>query len=685
MSAILTSRVLPKISPSLLALAAAGDVRLASLKISGSLNTTFLGIMSEATTWAETASAYEAISTDRDEDARRLPWFLKMFSIPSLNLRTGAEKQVLTTGPSASFLTRQTTKQSMDFTSYDVKFGNDIREAYIAAGLPTNSNKILIDVVPDKYGPFQFILDALGYQPVTTGKMAIMTATNVGSSGTPPFTFAETSSFADGSYSPSSMMWYYIKQLQTSVNLAVPGQKFAQVYVYSSTGPEHRALFDYMTNSSGSPDWQYPLFFSMQIPYMDDGSYKVPMIFIADQKVYVHYVVDRRYGNGSSPNDIRTDLAGLNLMAPSGSIADLEGNLSAVENIPLTGYGDLAKGAFHFLPYLAPPLTDMNMILTSLTKEVETFKYTDPEGVTSDVEVDVYSCVTEAFCTHVTKAWYEEYQTTGFGLFTPRAAAKRDENIAAVNALPFDSLSICMDNANSVVSPDIVFQTDLAKTYIKAREKACKDNNWLDQKAVGDVTYRTVRNNISREPLVKAFYSVMSTTSAIDFEPVQEAASITWTFVNSEGNEDNVAPSNMARADSESGLIETYAINTTTRDLAMAEYGAGATLNIAVFKQVFAMSADDALALDGYQRDTQELSYADSSHQFNGVRLQHQYFTPELALTLGGYPLYRYMASPYKEMMIIRMYGDFKKMGDGFVRVIESFFGEVLIQKLLVE
>lgn len=684
MSAILTSRVLPKISPTLLEMASTGQIRLASLEISGSLNTTFLGIMSTATSWAETPNAYEAILADRLDDPGKLPWFTKMFTLPSLNYRELGGKKVLTTDKAGSFLTRQSVNSSVDFASHNVKLGLDVRVAYQNSGVAGGwqSSVAKYDASSSAYGTFKYLIESLGLQPVIQGTMFVHGATNVGSSGAQPFDFASTKA----SVEQGASFGYYmggVADRMLDYNTSVPpGQKMMQVYVYSSSagGQTHKNLFDWLTNYGGSPDWNSPFFFAMSIPYVDDGRGSVPVMFISNGAVFVHFAKDRRYGGGASRFDLNPTAVGLARLADSdGLVRNIEGKLVSPDAIPLSGYQSTALGDFHFLPYLAAPLTDMHMILTAMLETTETF--TTDEG--AEVEVLVYKCATELFCTKVDKAWYEAYHLSGFGLFAPRPKAIRDKNIAAVNALDFETMGICLDNASSVINPDIVFQTDLALAYKKAREKACKDNDWLDQKFIEDITYREVRNAIVRQPLSKAFYSVTGASNTVNFNPVDEFGSVRWEFLDSAGAVATTGILSARRTDVETSIVESYEINDTARDLIIAEYGGGAQVNIAVYKTVFAVSADDAIQLDNMQVDTEERLYTDTDSQFSGVRLKHQLYTPAESLSLSGYPLYRYMASPYREAMVMRMYADFKTIGDGFVRIIQSFLSETIVTKLL--
>lgn len=684
MSAILTSRVLPKISPTLLELARTGQIQLASLQISGSLNTTFLGIMSTATSWAETPHAYEAILADRLDDPGKLPWFTKMFTLPSLNYRELGGKKILTTDKAGLFLTRQSIKSSVNFASHNVKLGLDIRTAYQNSGIAGgwSGGVSAYDASGSVYSMFKYLLDVLGLQPVTKGTMFVHGATNVGSSGASPFDFASTKA----SVEQGAGFAYYMggvadRMLDYNTSVA-PGQKMMQVYVYSSSagGQIHKNLFDWLTGYSASPDWSYPFFFAISIPYVDDGSSNVPVMFISNETVFVHFAKDRRYGGGASRFDLSPTVAGLTRLANSdGLVRDIEGRLVPPSSIPLSGYQSTALGDFHFLPYLAAPLTDMHMILTAMIETTETFATEDG----TEIEVLVYKCATELFCTKVDKAWYEAYHLSGFGLFQPRSKAIRDENIAAVKALDFETMGICLDNASSVIDPDIVFQTDLARAYKKARTKACKDNDWLDQKFVEDITYREIRNAIVREPLSKAFYSVTGASNSVTFNPVDEFKDIKWEFLDSAGAVATTDIVSARRTDVETSTVESYDINDTTRDLMIVEYGGGAQVNIAVYKVVFAVDADDIIELDNMHADTEERFYTNTDSQFSGVRLKYQFYTPAESLSLSGYPLYRYMASPYKEAMVMRMYADFKKIGDGFVRIIQSFLSESVVEKLL--
>lgn len=694
---LLTTRILPKISPTLLELAEAGNVQLAELNVRGSLNTTLLGVLSPAYTWAETPNAYNAIISDKQSDKSRMPWFAKMFTIKSLNLLNVGGKNVLTTDKDGNFLSRnQYDKTSKNFPQANVKFGyhpsNMLATIYpLESGWKSDmvANQLYISANSDSCRAFDSLLTALGHQPSIEGRLRLAQFTNVGGYGMPcPFaTFESSQSIVQGSVDPftstnGSMTWS--PSLQSRFDTE-PGVKYASVFVFHDRDAIGNAL---ITTMGGYVDGTYGMTsgWSAVIPYADDGSDTVPVVFVVGEKVFIHYAKDRRYASGTSIFDIGYNtVQGRALEAKGYVYKDFEGKDILASNIPVNGYNTRIKGSFHFLPYLAPPLNHMHMLIQSMTSVDVPVQLDKPDGSKGpEFVIKVYDVNTSVFCTKVDKSWYSEYQTSGFGLFKPRPTAVRNKNIEAFNKLDFTSLGICFDNAYSAIDPNIVSQTDLARDYARARAKACKTNDWLEQKFTDNITYGELKNRIAAQNSVSAFYCVDTASDGITFKGMKQYTGVAWKFVNDQGNVVTTKESVTSLTRTENSVVETFPSDASTAERAIAEVSAGASINMTLFADVFNLSQDERGAMANYISESDvALAYTDTNSQMGGIVLANQYFAAERSLSMNGYPIYRFLPSPYRETMVMRMYADFKQIGDGISRVINSFTSEVVAVKLL--
>lgn len=694
---LLTTRILPKISPTLLELAEAGDVQLAELNVRGSLNTTLLGVLSSSYTWAETPNAYNAIISDKQSDTSRMPWFAKMFTIKSLNLLNVGGKAVMTTDKDGNFLSRnQYDKTSKNFPQANVKFGyhpsNMLASIYpLESGWKSDmvANQLYISANSDSCRAFDGLLTSLGYQPSIEGRLRLAQFTPSGGYGMPcPFeTFESSQSIVQGSTDPfgstnGSVTW--TPSLQSRFDTE-PGVKYASVFVFHRRDATGDAL---ITTMGGLVDGTYGMTsgWSAVIPYTDDGGDTVPVVFVVGDKVFIHYAKDRRYAAGTSIFDIGYNTAQGGALEAKGYVyKDFEGKDILASNIPVNGYNTRIKGSFHFLPYLAPPLNHMHMLVQSMTSTDVPVQLDKPDGSKGpEFMIKVYDVNTSVFCTKIDKSWYSEYQTSGFGLFKPRPIAVRDKNIEAFNKLDFTSMGICFDNAYSAIDPNIVNQTDLARDYAKARAKACKTNNWLEQKFSGDVTYGELKNRIAAQNRVSAFYCVDTASDGITFKGTKRYAGVAWNFVDGQGSVVTIKESVTNLTRTENSIVETFPSDASTAERAITEVSEGASINMTLFADVFNLSQDERGAMASYIGESDvALAYTDTNSQMGGIVLANQYFAAERSLSMNGYPVYRFLPSPYRETMVMRMYADFKQIGDGISRVINSFTSEVVAVKLL--
>lgn len=90
--------------------------------------------------------------------------------------------------------------------------------------------------------------------------------------------------------------------------------------------------------------------------------------------------------------------------------------------------------------------------------------------------------------------WYREYMSTGYGIYTPRASNIRANVLSEWDALEYDNVVI-RANSTPFVTDYTVLTLPEAQSYAKARAKACKTNDWLDQLAISDPaqTWRSVQ------------------------------------------------------------------------------------------------------------------------------------------------------------------------------------------------
>lgn len=102
--------------------------------------------------------------------------------------------------------------------------------------------------------------------------------------------------------------------------------------------------------------------------------------------------------------------------------------------------------------------------------------------------INFHSIEADQFRWVIPKTWYSEYYKTGFGVFTPRASNIQKNVLDEWDKLEYDEL-IIRGLASPYQFKMSVSTLPEARIYAKARAKACKDNNWMEQSASANGKY----------------------------------------------------------------------------------------------------------------------------------------------------------------------------------------------------
>lgn len=675
----LTERLGPIISPGLMDLAANGEVQLVEVALTGVLRTTMLGIESNASSWAQAGVASDAILYDLEENSDRLHWFEHMFSTPSLTRRKVGEELILTTSPSDTFVgNSQHGFSTLDLAAAGVRTGVDecatLANALAHAKDKTkhtyvdgfSRNCYSASVNDDMLSYLNAITSSFGYRACKTGRMFYYSHGNHSPSADRTFSVSENEKMlrvgnvSDQYVGATSFFKHAAKHV-------IPGMKYLFLYIWE-TGRNVQPLLYQIDGSPSAGSWDKV---SIAIPIVDDGSERFPAVFNLTDKIQMHYGYDSRYTTSSDVTALRTDRALVKAMYGD-SVPNRQGVMQLVDDLPVSGYSSRSGDTKQLLMYLGLPLNIQHYVIDHESEEVVTVNIGGRE-----VSLKRINMRASMFCSKIDKTWYSSYQNNGFGMFKPRADAVRDANIKAFNELQFNALGICIDSSYSTINADIVNQTDLARRYAKARKDACKDNNWSEQPFMGEVTYGEVQKRINAQPRVNAFYSVEDVREEILDITFAKLVNVTWTrSVDAEG------VATYTRSDTESeGGDEVYSISPTLLDLLVVERGDGANM-VGVVWEDFTNDLGELTALKDYSSKEDE-AYLSRNAYLDRVVLANQYFSASSTLHKSGYPVYRHMPSPHREVMVMRMYADYKKIGDDVLRIIKSFVSDVTVEKLL--
>lgn len=683
----LFNRICSKLFPSLPKAALENDYKLIQLDLAGAIRTTVLGVQGNASSWVDASEITGAVLGDLSSSNQ--VWMQKMFTLPSLNIRKIDSKTSLaTTSIGENFYgNSRRTLSDINLQGMNVNTAND--EALLIVNMVSTAKKRSVT-----FGSFEAeyckvttdigrtsmsaIVGTMGYVASHEDEVVYVSGASDARASN-RLTYSQVTGWWDGTGRISgfqgSMNYLFISGINDILSASRPGIKYVPVIIHAdgTVMPSGTQLIPGW--SASTPGYSFAAF----IPVIDDGNNYVQGLFITDKGEWMHRIPDFRYSVAST-RATRILFSASNYIKAFGDvgIAKPFGGVIPISALPTNLEANTAQLGENILMFLAPPINLQHYNLRDITVVEEDVEI---EGMAGKLLKVTAMC--DMFTGKVDKSWYNDYYQTGFGLYSPRNSNVQKNILDQWNKLDFEQLGFCVDSAFTQISPEIVYQTDLARAYAKAREKACKDNDWLTQSFMDGVTYGDIRNKIISDPKIRAFYSVNNSGFLDDLVVESPSANVTWSFVEASGG----VSFSLSRSEVlEGGSVNTemYPINTTTKNLFGVELSQGATSTV-TNAQLAIIFDNDQEMVNALEQTVEALNdpYLKVRPTLTGYVMKNQYYTPGAALARSGYPVFRYMASPYDVAMAMRMYADLKSIGDKLINCITSFTGDVIIAKLI--
>lgn len=694
-------KVTNAIMPGLIEQCAAEGLHLTEFNLTGSFNSKLLGVKTLATNWIDAGAIADVTASSPS------PWAAHIMNVPALSMRYYSKDTVLSTAPKDNFF-GNSNRSMNDFNMHKGRVYTGPDEGEIIRGIVHNNT------MEPLYGKRMILNDGTAVEWTTANLGAIRPAAGTDNDASSyvsmlgyrlakdvPFLYYHSGfgrthgaidfryeialnlkKFGNGGelYNDRWVSGSYDRPwdpMRAMISCEQPGMKYIMIFVTSMGGlsiPSSRvgSVESPMSPITFGSGWTI-----LAIPVIDDGSSKRVNIYrddIADAD-YLIITKDYRYADSSVSDtmvsNIAPDWRNITLLMNS-ETCDTPDGAKPWKGMPTTNYASALNNlGANFLLYLAPPIPSQHYVLGSMTKTSKV--YAAGEGKT--VTVDTYNASVTLFCCKFGREWYADYYTTGFGLYQPRNSNVQKNILDKWNALQFTEFGICVDKAMSTVSPKIADTTDLAVRYKKARRQACKEDDWDKQKYSKNLTYGELKAKIAAKPNPKAFYAIDTFVQEPDFDR-ETLADVVWARVDDTSYSRKQA----------SGEAETYPINSTTRDVIVVELSEGATLTttLALLASDFGLTGEQTAGLSQAVAESTS-GYLKPHPDLVGYVLAEQYYHPGGALAMSGYPIIRFMASPFREACIMRSYADLDRLGDPLLRVIESFTGNAILTKLGVK
>lgn len=405
------------------------------------------------------------------------------------------------------------------------------------------------------------------------------------------------------------------------------------------------------------------------VPVIDDGSDKFNIYhsICNDQNTVVR--------NDQSYTDTRYKLGTVGIGYDAASAAAIIGSEKisvggkdiTLSDLQATNWSspDVSPG-WSFLPFMTLPGLKQYMLCTTA---VVTDRVYDHKG--KSVTLRTYEIVCTDYCTSFNYEWYVNYYTTGFGLYKPRDEVTKKRTLDSWKGQESVTYFINLSSTTFSLTGKEIEELDIRKSYKRAREKACKVDNFYDQKFNEKYTWGQVRDKIAEQGQFSSFIAANDGYQ----RPLKLYKSITSTF---SVVEDVIKIVTSVGVETEHTLSEdtVVLVFTTcsnaprTKEACIEFFG-----NVVEDWDAFL----DAMSVFDAERNNVYLEYTPS---MIGRNMLENYFFPWQSLGISGYPIYNAMNYQARTVMVCRMVADLNQILSPFVKIINSFTTEAVIARL---
>lgn len=673
-----------KVAPGLVDGLIANKETLTEIKMSGATKQTLFGLSTKnSQNWSNKLSTLLGVSTSNSA------WAGKMFSLQPYSF-VDAGKDVFLTNTKSTAPTSKTLKfpNNQTFLASDLgfnfqQFGQIMQQGSKYLTYAGDAPDFTVRKSCNWFADLRSFVERSGYSPFEKVKPF---ATHISKSNVAYPTANElktklSTGTGSGEYI-TDFINYHKKEL-------LPGMKWMVVHwFHSGQTAWNKDYWGWLDNALSSSNTYWTMLY---IPIIDDGSVDIPMFWYTNEldgkhKLTTFTVDDSRYAQHT--HGMRYSATAYARHHASTSYQRPGGQSILASKIPEVGWTNNWESIYSsFLPFLVCPLDDAHYVIGAVANEMVSYQH---KGARVEV-LRVDAAVKEFYC-KISKTWYEEYYTTGFGLFQPKNSNIQANILKDWNALDFDSVGVCIVGAGQgFSSSNLIENLPLFKQYARAREKACKSNDWYDQPYNENMTWGKVRSSINASPNRNVFFCLngySTTPTGFNFKN-EVMKGVSWTTVEKKVNGVAVKDAygysvylyTRAGTDAvvEANLDETAEVIERVMD-EIAQGATGPSMDMLGKKAGLYDSEIAEVNSLKTELTASTLVRTAESLRFN---MSNDYYFTQAMLGNNGYPAFSYMQSPAREMMVNRSYAELDKVFGPIVRVINSFTDSVVIDKII--
>lgn len=406
------------------------------------------------------------------------------------------------------------------------------------------------------------------------------------------------------------------------------------------------------------------------IPIVDDGSSKFTLYhsILNDggetSRAYAEYS-DVRYESNTS--GLKFNSASAESIMKSQYVV-IGGKSLKMSEYQATNWNNSAsKPGWSFLPFMVVPGLTQYMLCS---QSVPVEKKYDHNG--KEVTLITYDIVCTDYCTSFDYEWYVKYYTTGFGLYTPRDELSRKRVLDTWNEATELTYYLSVTSNVFTLSGLEIDDLDIRKAYKRARKKACKVDNFYELKFNDKHTWGQVRDMIRDQGSFSSFLSANTGYNA----PLAVKTAQEYTYW-IEGGRIEITDSNGVKTIhdmDEEGIVKVFSTCRNypkTVEKCVSEFGVDIISDWGTF----------LTSMSDFQEEIKN-PYLSYNPCMKGRQLAENYFFPWESLGMSGYPVYRAMNLQARTIMVARQVSQLDKQLKPFMKILNSFTTEAVIEKL---
>lgn len=272
------------------------------------------------------------------------------------------------------------------------------------------------------------------------------------------------------------------------------------------------------------------------------------------------------------------------------------------------------------------------------------------------------------------RAWYESYYTTGFGVYAPRASNIQANTLATWTKDDINMLGCVSYSTPINIDGSLIDQLQLRQTYKRSKERACETDDFDKQMMATNMTWGQARQILNSVGKRATFYAPV-------FGSLSTGSSITTKPITAEFGRDGTDGPITVKVTIGDDIQDPKVMPVEeARNVYLELYGQQATITLRNWDP--ALTQEEVGAASEASRDVSEINmYASYDRRFIGMNMMLVYQFPWEALSIGGYPAVKEMPRQNAIMATIQSVCQYERFG----KQLQVLWSKLSAQALLLK